>query len=152
MWWTKGQSSSACAATNRPAPYTHAVSSGSYNYGLYNGMSGLVNSSNPQPNWRWCTNCQGLFWGGDTGVCASSGDSHQPHVAGGTSYDLYWGPGQGGQTYWRWCQLCSLLYWQGASGSGGGYCPSYPTVRDPGAIGPHEAGATVYDIGWAGNY
>jgi hypothetical protein len=154
MWWTLGQSSSACADTSnaRTQPYEHAVSSGSYNYGLYNGKSGLVNSSNPQPNWHWCSNCQGLFWGGDTGVCASGGADHIPHVAGGTNYDLYWGSGQGGQAYWRWCGLCSLLYWQGASGSDGGYCPSYPTLRDPDALGPHAGGATVYDIGWAGTY
>jgi hypothetical protein len=151
MFWTPGASDSACSDTN--ATRRHAVSSGSYNYGLYNGMGGLLNSSNPQPNWRWCTACQGLFWGGDTGICAAWGYSRRPHAPGGTSYDLYWGNGQGGQAYWRYCGLCSLLYWQGASGGGAGFCPSYPTEEQPNAIGPHSVGsATVYDIGWAGTY
>jgi hypothetical protein len=150
MFWTPGQASSACADSNLTFPYRHAVSSGSYNYGLYNGMS---SPTNPQPNWRWCGSCQGLFWGGYTGICAAHTYERMPHVAGGTSYDLYWGSGQGGQAYWRWCGLCSLLYWAGASGNEGGFCPSYPTEKQPDAIGPHAVGsATIYDIGWAGTY
>jgi len=150
MWWTAGRSSSVCANFN-VTPNRHAVGSGSFNYGPYNGIAGLVSSSNPQPNWRWCNACQGLFWGGGNGgFCSGTGSTH---VAGGTNYDLYWGSGQGGQAYWRWCGLCSLLFWPGASESIGGYCPSYRNTRDPQGIGPHSAGSTtIYDIGWAGTY
>ncbi len=153
MWWTPGESSSFCAAYNEA---NHGVGSGSYNYGLYNGISGLVNSSNPQPGWHWCKACQGLFWGGFSGVCRATYLSFGPHVPGGTVYDLYFNTT--GQPYWRWCKECSLLYWQGSSGSTAGYCPAgiafqgfgYSTPV-PGS--PHIAGsATVYDIGWGGTY
>jgi hypothetical protein len=144
MWWTPGQSGSACASPEAP-DYRHGVGSGSYNYGLYNGIPGLVNTSDPQPNWRWCTACQGLFWGGDSGLCAGTGLNS--HVAGGTSYDLYFNTS--GQAYWHWCTNCSLLYWQGASGDTAGYCPA--GIGDPGGT-PHVGGSTVYDIGWSGTY
>lgn len=160
MWWTPGQSSSACEGPDAPLRSdgfrSHVVGSGSYNYGLYNGMPDLVNTSDPQPDWRWCDYCQGLFWGGSGGHCAGMGfdaetNALAPHVAGSTDYDVWFNTT--GQAYWRWCGLCSLLYWQGASGDTAGYCPSYVTEQDPEGVGPHQAGSsTVYDIGWAGTY
>jgi hypothetical protein len=147
MWWTPGVNDSACAYPDAPdndsGKQSHGIGSGSYNYLLPYGLSG-TNNSNPQPNWRWCTACQGLFWGGYDGPCAAQG-AHQP---GNTSYDVYFNGGGGvtgsPQAYWRWCSNCSLLYWQGPSGTQAGYCP----------IGtPHTAGSsTNYSLSWSGTY
>ncbi len=116
MWWTPGQSNSACEGPYAPLRSdgfkSHVVGGGSYNYGLYNGIPNLVNTSNPQPDWRWCDACQGLFWGGFPGHCAGKGinpntNTLSPHTQGGTSYDIYLNTT--GQAYWRFCGLCSLL-------------------------------------------
>ena len=152
MWWTPGQANSACAAYGSPIGSkgwgTHGVSSGSSNYAMYNNQGGLTNKSNPQPNWRWCNYCQGLFWGGNGGVCQGNEISGNgvvqlgAHEAGGTNYDLLFnGSGLNGSTnpqaYWRYCVQCSLLYWQGASGTEAGACP---------------AGVKHYDGGSSTNY
>jgi len=75
MWWAAGQSNSWCAA---PDHTQHGYRKGAYNYELYNGYGGLNDNSNPQPNWRWCDYCMGLFWGQGSGVireCPISGYS-----------------------------------------------------------------------------
>lgn len=146
MWWTPGVNNSACAAPDAPAGLVnqiHGVSAGSYNYLLPNGLGG-TNKSNPQPNWRWCTKCMGLFWGGYDGGCEAQG----AHQAGNTSYDVYWNGvleiTSSPQAYWRWCGQCSLLYWQGPSGTEAGYCPDGT---------PHVAGSsTNYSLSWSGTY
>jgi hypothetical protein len=129
MFWVAGAATSACEGSPN---LRHNAASGSYNYGLINSQPGLNNNSKPQPNWRWCAPCQGLFWGGFGGVCFAASAPGEPHVAGGTSYDLYFNePGNLGvttnpQAYWRWCIFCSLLYWQGPSGQSAGVCPAQP--------------------------
>jgi hypothetical protein len=158
MWWTAGESGSACPGTN--AHGLHHVRSGSYNYTQYNGAT---SGSNPQVNWRWCGFCQGMFWGGFTGLCYGNVQPgyHGPHKAGATNYNLSFNeaPGLGSttdpQAYWRWCGLCSLLYWQGPSGSTAGACAANIGNNGPFGFpfGPHEAGSgTVYDMYLVGTY
>jgi hypothetical protein len=158
MWWTAGESGSHCPGSDTPDGLHH-VSSGSYDYRQYNGAS---SGSSPQVNWRWCSACQGMFWG--TGVCYGNtrpGDYYGPHTAGTTNYNLYFNGGglnstTDPQAYWRWCGLCSLLYWQGSSGSTAGACAANSTsTSGPGypPFGPHNAGSsTVYDMYWIGTY
>ena len=160
MWWTPGKPHSACVARGAPLGpngfQNHAVASGAYNYEIFNNVGGLNNQSNPQPGWRWCNYCQGLFWGGNSGVCAGHGiDGGDPHVAGsGASYDLHFNiSGLGSttypQAYWRWCNACSLLYWQGSSGDLAGWCPAF----DPNLGNHHHKGSgTNYDIYHVGTY
>jgi hypothetical protein len=149
MWWFAGQNDSACASHYAPLGI-HDTPGPSEVYNLYNNIGGLNNKSNPQPGWRWCHDCQGLFWGGNGGVCRGNG--YGSHVAGsGTSYDLYFNISgknttTNPQAYWRWCKLCSLLYSQGPSGDTAGACPAYDGVVND---NPHVAGSsTNYCIYW----
>jgi hypothetical protein len=153
MWWTAGKSGSHCAYdTVTQSNGQHASGSGGYDYGLYYNLTGLVNTSNPQPKWRFCTACQGLFFGGNGGRCAALGWAGTPgaHVAGGTSYDLYWG-GSPGQSDWHYCGNCSLLYFTQASDGVAGWCPwGIGVMGTNGARNgePHQLGSnTNYDIG-----
>jgi hypothetical protein len=148
MWWTNGnQLGGACVVTASGGE--HQVVTGSYNYQQFNG-----GVSGAQPNFRWCSACSGMFWGGSAGVCW--GNLLGTHTQGGTSYDLFSNAGGLGvttdpQAYWRWCSFCSLIYWQGPSGVKAGGCPGI--LRDTGAVGPHYVGSdTVYDIFWGITY
>jgi hypothetical protein len=101
-------------------------------------------TAEPQPGWRWCDYCMGLFWGPSSRqYCLGN---RGPHVAGsGTIYDLY--IGYGGQQYWRWCGNCALLFWADSSAANAqaGYCPSN--------YSHHVAGSgTNYCVAWAGTF
>jgi hypothetical protein len=141
MFWAADESTSWCAS---PSHIQHSYRKGAYNYELYNSLGGLNNNSNPQPYWRYCDYCQGLFWG-PSGRQYCLGNLG-PHVAGsGTSYDLY--IGYGGQEYWRWCGNCALLFWADSSAANAqaGYCPAN--------YSHHVAGSgTNYCVAWAGTF
>jgi hypothetical protein len=150
LWWVEGQSHSACPSRDA-TDGLHWVGAGYYNYELYNNQAGLNNQSNPQPNWRWCKDCQGLFWGQSSSVCR--GNSQGTHVFGsGTIYDLHWtppGPPSGNdnpQQYWSWCGNCHLLFYSGEDVFiGGGVCP------DGG--GTHSlVSVTDYYVPWSGTW
>ena len=116
--------------------------------GYQNGIPGLVNTSDPQPNWSWCFACQGLYWTGNIGVCAGewNGTAYLVHAKGQTNYDMYFNTT--GQAYWEWCTNCSLLYYQGNSIDPVGACPYYLLSGG----GPHLGGFTIYDVGYAGTF
>jgi hypothetical protein len=154
MWWVKGQTHSAC-----PSEYAtdglHWVGAGNHNYELNTNRPGLNSQSNPQPGWRWCSNCQGLFWGQSGSVCQGNqlfDGGLGPHAFGsGTSYDLDWtapGPSSGKsnpQQYWSWCDDCHLLFYEGELPSGPvGVCPE-GSGHAPGSI-------TVYSAWWSGSW
>jgi hypothetical protein len=137
------------------------LASGNYVYGLYNGISGLATTSNPQPNWRWCDQCQSLFWGGNGGTCWATKGAHK--AGSSTSYDIYFGvadpsaPASNPQPDWRYCNRCCMLYFQGASGSSNGVCsaPLGNSIANPGGYTTtaHTAGSsTNYDIPWNGTW
>jgi Zn finger protein HypA/HybF involved in hydrogenase expression len=96
----------------------------------------LVSSShaqNLQAGWRWCRNCQGMYYGNSGhGVCPAGG----PHTDAGSGHYLQQfgediaGRQQGG---WRWCRECQGLFY---ARSAHGTCP---------AGGPHtDAGSGHY--------
>lgn len=78
-----------------------------------------------QEGWRWCSKCQGMFYGvqpsGDLGVCPAGG-RHNP----ATSAHYYErvegtisGVQQGG---WSWCRKCQGFFYSGTNNMG--YCPA----------------------------
>jgi hypothetical protein len=88
-----------------------------------------------QGGWRWCGNCQGLFFAGHgtLGVCPL----HQrPHITlGSGNYAVTRG---GPQEGWRWCHKCEGLFFAGDP-SRQGVCP-----KD---YGPHDASQSgVYGV------
>jgi extracellular elastinolytic metalloproteinase len=73
-----------------------------------------------QDNWRWCSKCQGLWFGGNAGSHCPVGGSHIQ--AGSGNYDLVMGwAAAPGQANWRWCHKCQGLYFAGNPGS---HCPA----------------------------
>ena len=76
-----------------------------------------------EKNWRWCGNCEGLFFAGsatDLGKCPAGGAHLLPI---GTNYILSHSVNTDGfQTNWRKCRKCLGLYFAGFPTSG--HCPS----------------------------
>jgi hypothetical protein len=72
-----------------------------------------------QRNWRWCGQCQGLFFAGDTstGSCPAGGGHN---YADSNDYSLASSPGSPGQRNWRWCHRCQGLFFAGDTS---GTCP-----------------------------
>lgn len=67
-----------------------------------------------QAGWRWCSKCQGLFYGPLQGVsaCSQGGPHEDPEVSGSGTYALRFGVPEGPdiQTEWRWCNRCQGLF------------------------------------------
>lgn len=60
-----------------------------------------------QDGWRWCENCEGLIYAGQS-VCPAGG-VHDG--SGSTDYWLSLNAGSGaGQSNWRWCKKCCGLF------------------------------------------
>lgn len=78
-----------------------------------------------QSNWRWCTNCSGLFHAtaqGDTGVCPSGRAAHVKGISG--DYALTHDDARvAGQSKWRWCHKCGGLFFAGTQATTG-KCPA----------------------------
>jgi len=92
-----------------------------------------------QFGWKWCKNCEALFFGGDIGGslaksrCPVGGAHVQPHI--GEYYLTIDTPSDPGQHFWRWCHKCSGLFY---SGHGAGKCP---------ALGEHDgSGSADYSL------
>jgi hypothetical protein len=85
------------------------------------GSSPLTVGLNVQPNWRWCKNCQGLWFAGrpTAGVCpAGNGHSRQ----GSGNYTIVNNePTAPGQHTWRWCNKCNGMFFRGHNA---GKCPA----------------------------
>ena len=91
-----------------------------------------------QGNWRWCSKCQGLFFGGTPNVGSPGGrcPADQGQHSGASSGDyrlvrdaplLKGGDTKApGQNQWRWCSKCQGLFFGGmvTSGTFGGTCPA----------------------------
>ena len=71
-----------------------------------------------QDNWRFCSKCFTMFYGGGNGgVCPAGG----PHAAQGFNFGLYFDdieaqptPGRDSQFDWRFCEKCYGLFYSGA--------------------------------------
>lgn len=77
---------------------------------------------NAQDGWRWCSRCEGMWYGGNAvrGSCPA-GDGHVD--AGSGQYMLLMNyRASSGQAQWRWCHKCQGLFYGQQRGSGG-TCP-----------------------------
>ena len=78
-----------------------------------------------QDDWRWCDQCQGLWYAGNgTGGVCPAGGSHALS-ANGDNYvldDDSNGGSHGGQDNWQWCDQCQGP-WYAGNGTGG-VCPA----------------------------
>jgi len=88
-----------------------------------------------QGDWRWCSKCQGLFFGGHNtqGVCPAD---HAQHSAAGSGHYAValGGPQQG----WRWCHKCEGLFF--AENPSKGVCPSDNQSHDASQSGVYGVG------------
>jgi hypothetical protein len=94
-----------------------------------------------QGGWRWCNQCQGLWYGGN-------GPSNKPcpiganrvHSSSGSgNYTLAQRPSDGADQWnWAWCQYCQGLWYTGNNTAG--YCPAR------GAQGHSSQGSSNYGL------
>ena len=101
-----------------------------------------------QPGWRWCRNCQGLFYSlNPTSVCPA-GFAHNSNGSG--PYSLQTSdsvPGTQGE--WRWCKNCQGLFYAGHGSQGA--CPASAHGHDHTGSGPYGVPwpnpTTTFDTG-----
>jgi len=77
-----------------------------------------------QADWRWCLQCQGLWFNGhlDNGVCPRGG-AHTS-VGSGNYQIKFAADGGGDQDEWRWCYKCEGLWFSGSTHGPDGTCPA----------------------------
>src|SRR5262249_35534518 len=104
--------------------------SGSFNYVV---PFAEPSSANRQPGWRWCSKCQGLFWGDEVAAsrCAGGGTHTPPEQTGSSNYTLpVWEPTTPGRhSEWRWCSKCQSLFYD--AGVASSHCPAGGTHSPP---------------------
>lgn len=115
FYYPHSSTSGPCPGLVWTAPHNGSTS---WNYGL--GYNDTVSESNPQSGWRWCGNCQQLFYGpkmSDSRCPYYGGDAN--HVIGRGSYNyalIHDNPNlNGGQGGWYWCNICQSLFYGGGS-------------------------------------
>ena len=126
--WYAGNRFSLCPAPSFNGRSWPHSSNGSGNYNLYR-----IGEGGNQHEWRWCQNCQGLWFSGNgtNGNCAGTLDwttagKPAPHsMSGSGNYQLAvngspFDSPPAGQDGWYWCLQCQGL-WYGLNGPG--YCP-----------------------------
>ena len=72
-----------------------------------------------QRNWRWCSKCQGLWFGGNAGSKCPAGGAHTKVGSGNYSL-VHAATSAPGQSNWRWCSKCQGLWF---GGNPAGKCP-----------------------------
>ena len=104
-------------------PHADPSVSGSSNYVL---RLGVPEQAGMQSGWRWCNNCQSLFFGPmhAQSACPAGGAHASPDVSGSANYSLGSDttPRVGHQDQWRWCPKCKSLYF--GPGRDASTCPS----------------------------
>lgn len=91
-----------------------------------------------QRNWRWCSKCQGMWFGGNAAGPCPAGGTHTKAGSGNYSL-LHNATGAPGQSNWRWCSKCQGMWF---GGNPAGPCP---------AGGKHvKAGSGSYTMAQAG--
>jgi hypothetical protein len=115
-----------------PAGGQHQTAGGS-NYSL-----GMAIPSYPgQHDWRWCSNCAGLFWasGGNRttgGICPTSHGTHDGSKSSDYGLTMDSRNLTGEQDQWRCCSKCSGLFWGGGARNAG-TCPASGTHNGTGS-------------------
>jgi hypothetical protein len=156
MWYTGNNTAGNCPAYKDTGIEGH-VKSPSYNYELFNSSSGGGSSPGYQPNWYWCSQCQGLWTANPSQNCCPgyplpNSKNFGPHTkVGSYEYFLYFDPESGNnpQPNWRWCGYCAGLYFQGASGNQAGVCCNFSA---PGGYHNEGSGSDDYSIDWDGSF
>jgi peptidoglycan hydrolase-like protein with peptidoglycan-binding domain len=76
------------------------------------GIQAIYGAVNRQSNWRWCSKCGGLHFGGNPPRPCPAGGNHIK--AGSGNYSLaHNSPAAVGQSNWRWCSKCAGLHFGG---------------------------------------
>ena len=100
-----------------------------------------------QRNWRWCSKCQGLWFGGNPAGKCPAGGTHTK--AGSGNYSLvHNATAVPGQPNWRWCSKCQGLWF---GGNPAGKCPAGGTHTKVGSGNytlAHQTGAGQSDWRW----
>jgi hypothetical protein len=73
-----------------------------------------------QRNWRWCSKCQGLWFGGNPAGPCPAGGKHSKTGSGNYSL-VHQATSAPGQANWRWCKKCQGLWF---GGNPAGPCPA----------------------------
>ena len=100
-----------------------------------------------QLGWRWCFNCQGLFFSDspNQGICSSDAKSHDASKSG--KYLVNFGETQPGATDsfgstagqqggWRWCRKCQGMFFAGDESQG--VCPANHIGHDASLSGHYS--------------
>jgi len=86
-----------------------------------------------QSDWRWCSACQGLYFGGHqtASVCPAGGPHLPAEASGSADYTLLFNtpPDPQRQPGWCWCSQCQGLFWNGSRATT--TCPAGGTHADP---------------------
>lgn len=92
-----------------------------------------------QSGWRWCQQCQGLWFAGNPshGACPASTAGHSFAGSGNYTLDVEGDPFVDGQSGWVWCNQCQGLWY--ALNSTRGACPAS-------TAGHAIAGSTSYSL------
>lgn len=92
--------------------------SGGHSSNSFGNYTVLVGGSAGQPNWRYCTKCCALFFGGSGATrCPVTSPTNQ-HTPSTTNYRILSGPGSSDQQHgWRWCVNCQSLFHASAANS-----------------------------------
>ncbi len=113
------------ATSHCPSGGTHAPAeqTGSFDYQL---PHGAIAGANEQPDWRWCSKCQGLYYGPGVAAshCPTSGTHASAAESGSWNYHLpHDAPvNSPEQPDWRWCNKCQGLYY--GPGVAASHCPT----------------------------
>lgn len=73
-----------------------------------------------QRNWRWCSKCQGMWFGGNPAGPCPAGGKHTKTGSGNYSL-VHQATSAPGQSNWRWCSKCQGLWF---GGNPAGPCPT----------------------------
>jgi hypothetical protein len=138
LFFGDGLAESDCPAGG---PHRDPAQSRSGNYSL---PHNAAPSPDRQSEWRWCSSCQGLYFGPGVGtsVCPAGGTHVPQAVSGSGNYSLpHNQPATpGSQSDWRWCNKCQGLFYGG--GVANSRCPAGGTHSDPALSGnyslPHQ--------------
>ena len=100
-----------------------------------------------QRNWRWCSKCQGLWFGGKAGSKCPAGGAHTKVGSGNYSL-VHAATSAPGQSNWRWCSKCQGLWF---GGNPAGKCPGggvHTKVGSGNYTLAHQSGAGQSNWRW----
>ncbi len=135
LWFSGNNTRGGCPAGNLFDGGHHLDGSGNYV------LKVQADGGAGQDGWRWCAQCQGLYFGlnAGQGICPADasltpGPGHYPisnpsfgvfiNSALFRIEDVDHRDGPGGQSQWRWCVKCAGLYFDGNSPGASGVCPA----------------------------